>query len=45
LVSTAAVGREHQIVSLDGRLNHRADIYDRRIAADQRLRRDLAAAE
>ena len=30
---------------LDGRLNHRADIDDRRVAADQRLRRNLSAAK
>ena len=38
-------GDEHEVVPLDRRLNHRADIDDRRIAADQRLRRHLSAAK
>ena len=43
LVSTAATSTT--IVSLDRRLDHRADIDDRRIATDQSLSRHLAAAK
>ena len=38
-------GDEHDVVALDRRLNHRADINDGRIAADQSLSRHLSAAE
>ena len=38
-------GDEHDVVPLNRRLDHGADIDDRRIAADQRLGRHLAAAK
>ncbi len=38
-------GGEHEIVALNRRLDDGADIDDRRIAADQRLGRHLAAAK
>ena len=38
-------GDENDIMPLQAGLDHRADIDDRRIAGDQRLRRHLSAAE
>src|SRR5205814_5302111 len=36
---------EHQIISREISLNHRADVYDRWFAGGERLRRHLAAAQ
>src|SRR5499426_1446167 len=38
-------GNEHEVVAREIRLHHRANVYDRRVTADQSLGRDLTATQ
>src|SRR5215510_904770 len=38
-------GNEHEIIAREVRLHHRADVYNRRVSANQSLGRDLTATQ
>src|SRR5215510_4090064 len=38
-------GNEHEVIAREIRLHHRADVYNRRVSANQSLGRDLTATQ